>query len=242
MRDFEKTKSIVRKWNNLVMLWPIAKDDAERKKILQDIYEFEEYAEKNISNELLEICDGLPNLPLYFDAWLNILCKLDTTSFSYPKEWEEWDKLSDEWQELWCNAIDRASGLYVEVSLAIKGFVSTYNMNPKREIPKALRTAFEAAGGTITDEAVQLANDGEKEREEAKKKPKRTFRDYMSGDDADERLEKAKQVKGHGRDALREILRITFPEKLTDYPSYPMFKQCFGNIIGRSDYHYVLKE
>ena len=166
------------------MLWTIAKNDAERRKILQNIYEFEEYAERIVSNELLEICDDLPNLPLYFDVWLNILCKLDTT-FSYPnafpKQWEEFEKLPDEWQELWCNAIDRASGLYVEVSFAIKGFVSTYNITPKREIPKALRVAFEAAGEKITDDVVQQPT---KER----KKPQRTFRELIQHPDADEVL------------------------------------------------------
>lgn len=227
MRDFVKTKSMVERWNFLVTCLgnPYANED-ELNETADEMFRLSAKLPIAAQKEFVDVADKA-DLQWWFGVWVRILCKLD----KLPK--------------MGCHAVKTYElALFQELGKTIKETAQDYNLAMPM-LPEQFLSpweAIEAAGGTVTDEAVQLATDGEKEREREREKPKRTFRDYMSGEDADERWEKAKQVKGHGRDALREILRITFPEKLTDYPSYPMFKQCFGDIIGKSDYYCVLKE
>lgn len=131
-----------------------------------ELYQFEEETAKlenmveALRGELVEICPSLGDMPQYYDVWERILGGM----FSPGEAW--WEEHMSE--SFWAQRGVSDSCKQVACTFAVIGLQSLYGKVQKMMSDVKRKYAIEAAGGTITDEAVQLANDGEKEREAAK--------------------------------------------------------------------------
>ena len=114
---------------------------------------------------------------------------------------------------------------------------------------KRIIQSFENKYETLSTEIVVL-EETEKELLEYVKKThanrNNIFTSYMEGDDIEERLIEAHKVQGHGRYAMRKIMKILFPITIPEKghaPTYELFEKEFPCVIGcKSEYHVVLDE
>lgn len=254
MKDFRKCEEILGEWGPLMTKWMDARKygtNNMRKEVLRRFpcllyYKFDGYVPDVMKTELIEICQSPGQMQEYFDVWLYYVGKL-CRDLPIPDEWDvdKFSELPEETQEAWCEAHDEVSVLPTFFAGVVVRLIKKYGLSIKRDIPGKLSAEIAALQDTqtmITDGVGHRLSDEEESHEKAQKKSNREFREYMCGDDADERLKNAKAVRGNGRDALREILTICFPSNIADYPPYPEFCRVFGERVCKSEYHVILKE
>lgn len=144
MRDFERTKSMVERWNFLVTCLgnPYANED-ELKETADEIFRLSAKLPIAAQKEFIDVADKA-DLQWWFGVWVRILCKLD----KLPK--------------MGCHAVKTYElTLFQELGITIRETAQDYNLEMPM-LPEHFLSpweAIEAAGGTITDEAVQLATD-----------------------------------------------------------------------------------
>lgn len=139
MRDFERTKSIVERWNFLVTCLgnPFASED-ELNETADEIFRLSAKLPIAAQKEFIDVADKA-DLQWWFGVWVRILCKLE----KLPK--------------MGLNELT----LFQELGKTIKETAQDYNLAMPM-LPEHFLSpweAIEAAEGTITDDVVQLATD-----------------------------------------------------------------------------------
>lgn len=154
MKDFEKTKSMVERWNFLVMCLedPYASEDGLND-TEDEMFRLSARLPITAQSELIEVAD-LPNMQMWFDVWVRNLIKLermrDFLHYDLPQDFVLKAKSHEHalFQELGKKMKETAYDYHLSLPTLPEHFLSPWD-------------AIEAAEDTITDDVVQYATDDE---------------------------------------------------------------------------------
>lgn len=183
MRDFEKTKGMVERWNFLVTCLesPFAKEDEQRQNV-EEMFSLSAQFPFAAQRELIDVAE-LPQMQMWFDVWVRIILKLDNM-----KEWSRYELPED----ILLNAKSHEGWLFRETGKMIRQTASDYNLLlptlPEQFL--SIWDIIEAAQSTKNDNVGNNATHDEKERQQ----PQISFRTIIQHEDPDKLLQRLHQL------------------------------------------------